>query len=123
MRHRRGARREFEVSGERHAGGGQAGERRRGRHGRGKHEYQQRAQRYFILEGSRIVRPATMNIPRPMWWIVFRRMSKVALRLLTMQPTSGGSNSIIVCQDIVMTFARPWRAVVRSTTGPGSSRR
>src|SRR3970282_676090 len=40
-----------------------------------------------------------------------------------MQPTSGGSNSIIVCHDIVMTFARPARAVVTSTTGPGSSRR
>ena len=37
------------------------------------------------------------------------------------QPTSGGTNSIIVCHDMGMTFARPARAVVTSTTGPGSS--
>jgi hypothetical protein len=39
------------------------------------------------------------------------------------QPTSGGTNSIIVCHDIGMMFARPARAVVTSTTGPDSSNR
>ena len=48
---------------------------------------------------------------------------KVKLRLLTTQATIGGSNSIIVCHDWVMTLARPLRAVVSSTTGPGSSSR
>lgn len=51
------------------------------------------------------------------------KMLNVKLRLLTTQPTRGGSNSIIVCHDIVMTLARPLRAVVSNTTGPGSSRR
>jgi hypothetical protein len=37
-------------------------------------------------------------------------------------PMSGGSKSIMVSHDRVMTFARPFRAVVTSTTGPGSSR-
>jgi hypothetical protein len=32
----------------------------------------------------------------------------------------GGSNSSIMCHDIVMTFALPPWAVVNSTTGPGS---
>jgi len=41
---------------------------------------------------------------------------------LTTQPTSGGSNSIMVCHDIVMTLARPLCEVVSKTTGPGSSR-
>ncbi len=49
--------------------------------------------------------------------------AKLWLRLLTTQPTSGGSNSIIVCQDMVMTLLTPRRAVVTRTTGPGSSRR
>jgi hypothetical protein len=40
--------------------------------------------------------------------------------LLTTQPTSGGSNSIIVCHDKVMMFGRPFQAVVSITTGPGS---
>ena len=44
-----------------------------------------------------------------------------ALRLLTTQPTSGGANSSIVSHDIAITFDRPSRAVVSSTTGPGSS--
>ena len=48
---------------------------------------------------------------------------KVKLRLLTTQATIGGSNSIIVCHDCVMTLARSLSAVVSSTTGPGSSRR
>jgi hypothetical protein len=43
------------------------------------------------------------------------------LALLTTQATSGGSNSTIMSQDIVMTLARPLRAVVSKTTGPGSS--
>ncbi len=47
---------------------------------------------------------------------------KLWLRLLITQPTSGGSNSIIVCQDMVMMFARPFWAVVTNTTGPGSSK-
>ncbi len=50
------------------------------------------------------------------------RRSNEKLRPLTTQPTSGGSNSIIVCQDIVITLARPLCAVVSRTTGPGSSR-
>jgi hypothetical protein len=41
--------------------------------------------------------------------------------LLTTQATNGGVNSTIVCQDIAMTLARPLRAVVNKTTGPGSS--
>ncbi len=44
------------------------------------------------------------------------------LRLLTTQPTSGGSNSSIECHDIAMTFALPASAVVSRTTGPGSSK-
>jgi hypothetical protein len=48
--------------------------------------------------------------------------SKLKLLLLTMHPTSGGSNSIIVSHDMVMTLALPLWAVVSSTTGPGSSR-
>ena len=40
---------------------------------------------------------------------------------LTTQPTSGGSNSSIVCQDIVITLATPLCDVVSSTTGPVSS--
>jgi hypothetical protein len=39
-----------------------------------------------------------------------------------MQPTSGGSNSIIVCHDIVNTLALPLCAVVGRSTGPGSRR-
>ena len=39
----------------------------------------------------------------------------------TTQPIRGGSNSSIVCQDIVITLRR-WRcAVLSSSTGPGSS--
>ena len=55
--------------------------------------------------------------------LVAFKMLKVRLRLLTTQPTMGGSKSIIVCHDMVMTLAFPFRAVVSSTTGPGSSRR
>jgi len=44
------------------------------------------------------------------------------LRSLITQPTSGGSNSIIVCHDMVMMFGRPLRTVVTNTTGPGSSK-
>ncbi len=51
---------------------------------------------------------------------VARSVSNVWLRPLITQPTSGGSNSIIVCHDIGITFARPLREVVTSTTGPGS---
>jgi hypothetical protein len=43
------------------------------------------------------------------------------LALLTTQATCGGSNSTIMCQDMVMTLARPLRTVVSNTTGPGSS--
>ena len=39
-----------------------------------------------------------------------------------MQAIRGGTNSIIMCQLIVMTLARPLCAVVTSTTGPGSIR-
>ena len=52
---------------------------------------------------------------------VARNVSNVWFWLLMTQPTSGGTNSIIVCHDIGMTFVRPARAVVTSTTGPGSS--
>jgi hypothetical protein len=52
-----------------------------------------------------------------------RSAAKLVSRLLITQPTSGGSNSIIVCHDIAIAFARPLRAVVSSTTGPGTSRR
>jgi len=52
---------------------------------------------------------------------VARSAAKLWLALLTMQATSGGSNSTIMCQDMVMTLATPLRAVVSSTTGPGSS--
>ena len=51
------------------------------------------------------------------------RLANEQFRLLTTQPTSGGVNSIIRCHDMGMTFARPARAVVSSTTGPGSSSR
>ena len=49
-------------------------------------------------------------------------MPKVWLRLLMTQPNMGGSKSSIVCQDMGITFARPFRAVETSTTGPGSNR-
>jgi hypothetical protein len=52
---------------------------------------------------------------------VARNISNVWFWLLITQPTIGGWNSIIVCHDRVMMFARPVRAVVTSTTGPGSS--
>jgi hypothetical protein len=55
--------------------------------------------------------------------LVAFRMPNVWFRLLITQPTIGGSNSIIVCHDMVMMFARPLRVVVTSTTGPGSSSR
>lgn len=48
---------------------------------------------------------------------------KLWLRLLTTQPISGGSNSIMVCQDMTMMFAFFPCVVVSKTTGPGSSRR
>src|SRR5512141_1235486 len=54
---------------------------------------------------------------------LFFNMPNVWFRELITQPISGGSNSIIVCQDIVMTFACPPCAVVTSTTGPGSTSR
>jgi hypothetical protein len=43
------------------------------------------------------------------------------LTLRCSQPTNGGSNSIMVCHDRVMIFARSLPAVVTITTGPGSS--
>jgi len=46
---------------------------------------------------------------------------KLKSRLLTTQPTSGGSNSIMVCHDIAMALMRPLCAVLSSSTGPGSS--
>src|SRR3989337_4591459 len=55
--------------------------------------------------------------------LVAFRIPKVWLRLLITQPTVGGSNSIIVCHDMAIIFARPLWAVVTSTTGPGSSSR
>jgi len=52
---------------------------------------------------------------------VFFMMSKVKFWSLITQPISGFSNSIIICQDIVMIFDFPWWAVETMTTGPGSS--
>ena len=48
-------------------------------------------------------------------------MSQVTWLALSTQPTSGGSNSIIVCQDIGIALARPACCTASSTTGPGSS--
>jgi hypothetical protein len=48
--------------------------------------------------------------------------AKLKSRALTTQPTSGGSKSIIVCQDIAITLARPLWHVDKRRTGPGSSR-
>jgi hypothetical protein len=53
--------------------------------------------------------------------LVARSAAKLKLALLTTQATNGGSNSTIMCQDIVMMLALPFRAVVSKTTGPGSS--
>jgi len=47
------------------------------------------------------------------------QVSAVEKKLLG--PGAGASNSTIICPDIVMTLARPLRAVVSRTTGPGSS--
>jgi hypothetical protein len=47
--------------------------------------------------------------------------AKLKLLPLTTHATRGGSNSIIMCQDMVMTLACPLRDVASSTTGPGSS--
>ncbi len=55
--------------------------------------------------------------------LVATSASKLWLRPLITQPTSGGTNSIIVCQDWVMMLVLPLCAVVTSTTGPGSSSR
>jgi hypothetical protein len=52
--------------------------------------------------------------------VVFKD-AKLKFRLLRMQPTNGGWNSIIVCQDIVITFGYFFPAEVTSTTGPGSN--
>lgn len=49
-----------------------------------------------------------------------RSRSNEWLRPLMMQPTSGGSNSIIMCHDIAMMSVSPLDAVLTSTTGPGS---
>ena len=38
-------------------------------------------------------------------------------RLLTTHATSGGSNSTIMCQDIVMTFGRPIRRQQNDRSG------
>src|SRR4030042_5754628 len=54
--------------------------------------------------------------------LVAFKILNVKFRLLITQPTIGGSNSIIVHQDIVMMFAFVWLAGVSSTTGPGSSK-
>ena len=50
------------------------------------------------------------------------RAAKLKSRPLTTHPTSGGSNSIIVCQDIAITLGLFLSDVVRSSTGPGSRR-
>src|SRR3989338_1477781 len=47
---------------------------------------------------------------------------KLWFRSLITQPTSGGSKSIIVCQDMVMILALPFHAELTITTGPDSSR-
>src|ERR1019366_3152382 len=54
---------------------------------------------------------------------VARNAAKLKSALLTTQATNGGSNSTIMCQDIVMMLARPLCVVVNRTTGPGSSNR
>ncbi len=54
--------------------------------------------------------------------LLFFNVPNVWLRSLMMQPTIGGSNSIIRCHDIVMMFGQGLPAVLTSTTGPGSSR-
>src|SRR5450631_2402306 len=48
------------------------------------------------------------------------RFSKERLGAAMTQPTRGGSNSIIVCHDCVITSGRPLREVVIIATGPGS---
>src|SRR5204863_9972753 len=40
-----------------------------------------------------------------------------------MQPTSEGSNSMTVCQPMVMMFVSPFQAELTSTIGPGSRNR
>jgi hypothetical protein len=55
--------------------------------------------------------------------LVARKAAQLQSAGLTTQAISGGSNSTIMCQDIVMTLARPLRAVVNNTTGPGSNNR
>src|SRR3990172_4971400 len=52
---------------------------------------------------------------------VARSAVKLKFASLTTHATSGGMNSTIIFHDMVITLARPFRAVVRSTTGPGSS--
>src|SRR3989338_5447839 len=47
---------------------------------------------------------------------------KLWFRSLITQPTSGGSKSIMVCQDMVMILARPFQAELTMTTGPDSSK-
>jgi hypothetical protein len=52
---------------------------------------------------------------------VARNAAKLWSAELTIQATSGGLNSTIMCHDMVMTLLRPPWAVVSRTTGPGSS--
>jgi hypothetical protein len=49
-----------------------------------------------------------------------RKAANEWFALLTTQAIKGGSNSTIMCQDMVMTLAADLVAVVRKTTGPGS---
>lgn len=44
----------------------------------------------------------------------------VWFRLLITHPTSGGSNSSIMCHDMAMTPAFPFPALATNTTGTGS---
>lgn len=53
-------------------------------------------------------------------WVAFRIL-KESFRLLMTQPISEGSNSIIVCQDIVMILIWPSHIVVAIPTGPDSA--
>jgi hypothetical protein len=54
--------------------------------------------------------------------VVLRGHPRVDYLSLTTQPRTGGSKSSMVCQDMVMTFGRPFFEVVIITTGPGSNK-
>ena len=43
---------------------------------------------YFFLDGSRITSPATVKVPRPMWWSVRARLTERSIQAFTTSRTN-----------------------------------